>query len=342
MFPKVFETISGYNKTVHKALSFATTLTKTKVVNLIKKIGLEKFLTQDYYGPIYDYSASNTKKYWNDDRISGAVLGHNAQCCSFVKTSDKWFLFPFTEAEFKQVGISLDDALSYIKKLNDLKVGFKYLYLGYSSVGKGGTIISMEKDNAHWFAVPKPASGTKYHYMYLHWIFLRYLVNSYQTGGQNVPGIPYYNFPRIFMYLIEDLGVIPWKAFMYTQAAAGWASYYSMCYTDYATSPNIPDLGITAKQFKEIWKAGCSNMNSLLTSNNNMLPIIDGKRLIMNGRHDPTQSTKLVRAGKMQEFVDYMDSVYYPQKKKKVSKAKESTDGKKKGSTKWAKKAVNK
>lgn len=342
MFPKVFENISNYNKTAHKALSFATTLSKTKVLNLIKKMGLDKFLTQDHYSTIsdYDYSSIPTKKLYKNDRIAGIVQAHNAQCCSFTKDSSKWFLFPFTEDELKRTGVSLDDALNYIKRLNDLKVGFKYLYLGYSSIGKPAGPISMTGVNAHWFAVPKGANGTKYHYMYLHWIFLRFLVNSYSTSGV-IPSLPYYNFPRIFMYLIEDLGVNPWKAFLYTQAASGWAPYYSMCYSDNTTAINIPDLGISSKQFKAIWKVGCHNMNCMISTANTTPAYIDGVAIKLQGKHDPLKSTSFIKEAKIKEFVEYMDSIYYPEKKKKVSKAKASIDGKKKVPAKRTKKAVN-
>jgi len=352
MFPKDFvKSIPGYHVNSHMGVSFSTNKSKIQTLNAIKKMGIGNFLQEDnpikYNSFEYNYGKNKTKLY-NDDRIVGSPILHSmTQCCSWTKASDRWFLFPFPESNFKAVGITIDDALHYIKSLNDLNVGFKYLYLGLQEGGERLKPIRATGE-FHWFAVPKTANKDgnhpPYHIMYLHWIFLRMLVNTHYNDGFHIQSLPYFNFPRIFMYMMEDLKVAPWKAFLYTHATTAWYNYYSMTHA-HADINNplhkfmVPDLGITKKDFKAVWTSGTTNMNDAFTAGSNEFFKTKKLNITLEGKHDVNTCISLWSGKQYHEFVQYMDSVYSSESKKKAdsSKAKLITRGKKSATKKSAK-----
>lgn len=325
MFPRNFKNDAKMKICNHNAIQFTTTLSKQKVVAAIKSKGIAAFVTPDKvntFGAVYE-----------DKRISTTpTYQRNAGCCSFTKDPSFWYLYPIHKAELANVGLTEQDIINWLKYLNDLRVGFKYLYFGEQEGGNKanetwriGTSSNTERypnNTYYWIGVQSFPTSTSKNIPYLHWIYLRYLING--TTSSNVSSgtyhHAYYNIPRVIMYMVEKLGMKPFKAFMYSLAVGAWYCGYGLAYSDYDISNTVPDLDITAAQFKIIWQNCSGYVNHMLTTQQSV-PIGVNKKAF-EPKHDPTFCWNLYNKGQIKEIVKYLDKCYYPIKVKAKPKAK--------------------
>jgi hypothetical protein len=221
----------------------------------------------------------------------------NASCCAFTRAAGYFYLFPIHRAELKSVGLTEDDLLLWIKKFNDQKIGYEYLYFGEQpapAITEEGQFFfwkkyhsSEIKDNTfYWVGVPI-FDQTNILKPYLHWVTLRYLWNN-RTSAVNmalllpsVQRLSYYNIPRITMMLHEDYNIPFLRAFLYAHVAHPWSYANSLAYSDYLGISGVnqygekfdfnsggqqgPCLNITKPQFKAWWEFyGNSSQQSCL------------------------------------------------------------------------------
>lgn len=362
MFRNVFKNDATLSISGHQALTFNTGWTKAKVTAQIRKRGIAGFLEKDNKGVGYGITP------YKDDRVIGTVnVQHMASCCSFTKDPEKWYLFPIHASELAVVGLEEDDLIRWIKTLNGMKVGFKYLYFGAQEGGSwtdkwfkgekhnGISPISKERYSSatlFWVAVPKLNSRGKNGIVtninpkipYMHWIYLRYLINYQTSSGNsvpiNIPKLSYYNIPRVMMTLIDEHKLPAFKAFMYTMVAAPWYSGWGICYSDYGGNtptednnknayPNYtmyyPYLGVTAAQFKALMHGPTSNgtMNATLCSQNTS-NVVKELKLDLTALHSPNKCFEYIKQGDLKGFIAYLDSLYHPKKAKAKSNGKKS------------------
>jgi hypothetical protein len=248
----------------HHAVMFNTEMKQTDVVKLLKKMGVAKF-TQPDKGGLGGYDSTPVYK---DDRIVGRPSYQNgAVCCSFTKNSTQWYLFPIHRDQLANTGLTEDDLIYWIKFLNDMKVGFKYLYLGEQEGNKHmSDIWKPGRDNGHmvtsntyyWVVVPKFAAQASFRKAYLHWVALRYLINTTISSDGSSYGTtrPYYILPRVAVMLHEDLGLSKLRAFLYAHLSFAYKEYYSLCHSDtmYNTAANRkPDVSVSPTEFRKLW-----------------------------------------------------------------------------------------
>lgn len=325
MFPKELQESAKLAVGLHTAITFLSEFSNLKVTRLLKEKGIAGFIAPDLTAP------NNNNSYYKDDRIAGLpTYAHNSQCCAFTKDATRWYLFPFTKAELDGVGIKEEDLIAWVTLLNDMKVGFKYLYLGeqtapqqlFDRMGNSRSAQRWPDNKAYWVAVPRlitPALNKATLKSYYHWICLRYLINYSKpnlTSCKAYSSLPYFNIPRLVYIFINDYGLDAFKAFLYAQICFPWMAYYGFTYTDsinYKDSPtptySIPDAGITAAEFKALWAEGSGGaMNNLVTSSNSTAQKA-GLRLPV-GKHDPLTLYAFNHSRNYQGMIDYLEKCY--------------------------------
>jgi hypothetical protein len=130
---------------------------------------------------------------------------------------------------------------------------------------------------------------------------------------------PFYFIPRTLFYMVDVLGLKPYKAFLYTAVASAWYSGHGLCYSDYNSASTAPDIGVTATDFKEIWKVAPrdGSMNNMLTASNDNNPGFKNvKKKTFSAKHSPMKCWTLYQQGNLKGVVEYLDSVYFPKKAK--------------------------
>lgn len=355
MFPKIFKNDTKVQILSHQSVNFLSTLTKETVIKRLKKEGIAAFTTPDIVTTYGDP--------WKDSRITGNItITTGAGCCSFTKNPERWYLFPISRLELAAVGLVEDDLVRWIKYLNDLKIGFGYLYFGeqpasddtfktwtgkkpsISSFGVNEDRYSRKENNYFWVCVPRWPIGTNRNVPYLHWIYLRYLINSTRTQNHDLAAstekLEYYNIPRLIFSLIDDYGLEPFRAFMYCIAMSPWYSGYGLAYSDYPDYPDDrtenlhPDIGVSAAKFKKTWFTCLpldGSMNNMLSARNNNHPQLldkNGKSLVFTAKHESYKCFELFKARDIKGLIAYLDRLYYP------SKTKNKESGTKKTATK--------
>lgn len=364
MFPVDFKPSHKTTIHAHNAIYFSTTLSNAKVRKLLAaKGGIAKFLSIDKEAP----SSWSTSGCFSDGRINGLPYVYNRQqCCSFTKNTQNWYLYPINRGELTNVGLEPDDLVEWIKCLNASKMGFKYSYFGMQpasdiKTSTHGSQISwnnqsgMVKDEFYWVGVEPCAKWLKEpcangQVPYLHWIVLRYLINTWVTTSSLVPGknLPYYMIPRATMLFHKKYGLEFSKAFFYAHLTGVYYSYYSLAYTDYMglklgnndySANKAPCVNLTATEFKKLWRNTQGyNMNTLLTDNN-MFPTTEaGKKLFPKGlklntpyleidsplKSNKTESVRhimdLFTKGDYEGFIKHIESAHNPTKRKTIRK----------------------
>ena len=292
MFPTKFANDQKINISSHNAVSFYTNLSNKEVTKRLLK-SVSEFLTQDVIPKGY----GSTEKAFKDERIVGVAHYYSSQsCCAFTKDPAKWFLFPIHRNELNNVGLVEDDLIVWLKFLKDMKVGFKYLYLGEQEYNvKKSTnypVWTHDKERAsdntfYWVAIPKFSENTLERIPYLHWICLRYLFGT-MTSTACLEGLKpkirlsYHNIPRITMFFHEKYRFTKLKSFLYAHLANPFFSGYGIAFTDYmgvkykslymhdvdhSKNYQAPCVDITTQQFKELLTLPSNSnlMNSVLT-----------------------------------------------------------------------------
>jgi hypothetical protein len=347
MFPKEFKNDAVWSISTHQGIKVFSDWNNLTIIKYIVKHGVAKFLDFDDGASFPNYT---------DKRISGRPqIAHAVSCCAFTQDSNSFYLFPIHKRELEAVRLEGDDLIRYIKTLNDMKVGFKYKYFGEQPVGSiGGQWVKKAdgngtypipiykgENNFHWIGVPKFVNknedGTVTNgwmaQPYLHWIFLRYLLNV-QTGQWasykddrhlvttnafgdviNYQTKAYYNIPRLMMYLIDELHMDPFRAMMYTQAAGPWNSGWGMTFSDFGSVKHKsyhPHVGLTKDQFKQLWAARSyqGTMNGTFCGLNTQGNVATANGWNLEAKHNPDESSKLFYAGQIKEFVEYLDGCY--------------------------------
>lgn len=278
MFSKSFKVDHKNTRNGHNAIYFETKLSNEEIIKKLNEMGIADFVKPDK-----EASGYNNPTY-NDKRIEGVYYtAIFAGCCSFSKRPQSWYLYPISEHALKNTGLDEQDLIEWIHFLNATEAGFEYLYFGeqalptaYASrlneVG-GSEYNKCAKSKQYWVAVPPHLEDNR-NLQYLHWIALRYLINttcstsSYECGNHR---LPYYMIPRATMMFNKEYGIPKLRAFLYAHLTASYYSYYGLAYTDqYNTEVYKPCVHITRTQFKELIKNATVNgtMNELLTSNN--------------------------------------------------------------------------
>jgi hypothetical protein len=274
--------------TYHRSIYFTPSegTTNEQIIKKIQEVGIASFCQPDYWN-VDGYAVFNDNRF----PIGQFKIIQNASCCAFTRNAGYFYLFPIHREEL------------WIKKFNDQKVGFEYLYFGEqaapacTNVGEPhqwfSNYPSTHRNNIfYWVGVPvfdqvnilKP---------YLHWVALRYLWNGLVSGTNrtvvlpNAPRLAYYNIPRVTMMLHEDYKMSFLKAFLYAHAAHPWNYGNSMCFSDYmGVSGNNRDIGdynfkasgltgpclnITKARFRALWEAYGKKynvkLNEMLTQN---------------------------------------------------------------------------
>jgi hypothetical protein len=352
MFPTSFSNDAKIQITNHRGIMFNSDFSYDTVLSRLNKPdGINSFLKRDdtgsnVYGPLY-----------KDNRINGNYTAYTAAgCCAFTKNHTMWYLYPIHEEELTNVGLDEQDLIKWINYLNNLKVGFKYLYLGEQSIGIAQANFmdrySLRPTNKFYW-VAKAPEGTindniNPNIPYLHWIMLRYLFNGQVTPEQHNLLKPklklaYYNIPRITMYFHEKLGLSALKSLLYALVTSNYYSGYGIAYTDYMgqkgisktqygdgqvardyTAQQAPCLRFTREQFKQVWHNRCTtgNMNSMLTQRN-----FTGENAKIKGLKDmEAPYVKDIHAlydlfaeGKYVEFVKAIDKSYGVRTKFKIA-----------------------
>jgi hypothetical protein len=191
MFSRKIANDHTHALTCHNAVHFNTELPQKQVTELLLKMGVAAFLTPD---DPEEYKKFNGKPY-KDSRIQGAPSFRNrAGCCAFTKDPNQWYLFPIHADALANTGLTEEDLVYWIKFLNDMRVGFKYLYLGAQEGNarcqeawvQRGTSFCFSTNTAYWVAVPKFAVNTDAKKPYLHWIALRYLINTSASASNMI------------------------------------------------------------------------------------------------------------------------------------------------------------
>jgi hypothetical protein len=279
MFSRKFVNDHKGSRQSHHAVSFTSSLSRKEVIKLLIKMGVAKFITEDNTPKEMDLYNPNFTRY-NDNRIAGAPQYHvSSQCCAFTKNSQRWFLFPIHEKDLENTGFDGEDLVKWIMFLNGMKAGFEFHYLG---VQEGNTYThknmyrgwGKDRNSFHWVLVPANPTGVHYKKTYLHWIFLRYLINTTASEAHmldiKAKRLAYYNIPRITMMLHEDFGVPKLKALMYAHLAYPFYYYYGFIASDCFNTDDNPikaDVSVTAEEFKHLLS------NDSITGANNMLAI---------------------------------------------------------------------
>lgn len=318
----------------HNAVYFNTTQPNSVVLKKLQTMKIAGFVLPDVK-PVSVYVAGT----FSDQRMTGnAMYASNQGCCSFTKNCGLWYLFPFHKNELNSLGLTEDHLIYWVKYLNQLKVGFKYLYLDeqpttadhwahmtmHSMVGNGKRI----PDNMfYWVAVPRMPSKTNMH-PYLHWVMLRMLINSVESNriAGDAAKVPYYWFPRMVDKLMSEFAIPNFKALMYANAMMPWYDYYGLSKTDNYELPGWhPNPSITAGEFKKLLGTVPPSfaLNSFLCSINDPSAIkVIGRSL--TAKHNQAELHKLTMGGKFKEAIAYLDNIYFPKTKKpkKVSNVK--------------------
>jgi hypothetical protein len=345
MFSRNFTRDHKREKVNHNAISFMSNLPKEEIIQKLVAMGVESFINPDSVRTTANMYDMNFKPY-NDNRIVGNVTFHsNSQCCSFTRNSQRWFIFPIHNNYLDNTGFDADDMLKWIKFLNDMNAGFEYRYLGYQEATLGGGISNSFRENNssegrsfHWVLVP--ASGANVHFKktYLHWIFLRYMINTTHSlqnmhayTNASIMGekmrLPYYCIPRIAMMFHEDYNVSRFKSLLYAHLANPFYYYYGFIPSDLITdnaSIHKADVSIKAKEFKQLLCEDASTgANSMLSvervSSENF------KKMIGRWPEAPynhIELFKLFDAGDYKGFIKHIKDSYKALKAKGTAKAK--------------------
>lgn len=330
MFPKKFINDEKFQLMNHNAVHFRSDLTIKKVVNLILKMGVAAFVTPDNAAAGYNESA------YNDNRIAGRInMRTRAGCCSFTKDPSQFYLFPIHTAQLTNVGLTDDDLVKWIMWLNGAKMGFKYLYLGkqegnesmnnaWVSIKDSWGKVRVQQDcptnEFHWILVPRFAEGTDFKKTYMHWICLRWLINTRASNdnfgnfGEGSTRWGYHQIPRIAMMLNEDFGLTRLKSILYAHITHPFYYYYSLFYSDYLNMPERkPDVSVTNAEFKKMMSVQSYDgaMNSVFTSYNNNNGI--SKKAIGRALHAPYDHMtvmRLFREGNYQDMIKHIEGSY--------------------------------
>lgn len=359
MFPTKFANDAQYPITTHQSIHFLSAWPKKRVVDFVKKEGIAKFVTAD----VIPQPESYQPPVYHEGRIIGApAIVSRSGCCSFTKDPKRWYFFPIHRNELSNVGIVEDDLIAWLKFLNDMRVGFKYLYFGrHESIPSTEKLWVLKQstyaneieritDNTFYWVAVSPTEGGHSLIPYLHWICLRYLINSYTSNNminelKAGTRLAYYNIPRIAMFLHEHVGVPKLKAFLYAHVAHPFYCGYGLAFTDYMGQPsgyNIQDknyyiqtypapcVNLTATEFRKIWAAGSANssMNLMLTESN-VSHLVNKNTGItaLPGYNKPNEGYALFNAGKYKEYVKYVDDFYRQLKPKKDGQKKAAAVG---------------
>ncbi len=353
MFPREIKNDATIRISSHQAIVFATEWSNEKVIAAIKERGIAGFVDPD--------GKTTWGMSYNDQRITAApTVQLGAGCCSFSKNPTFFYLYPIHRNELAAVGLKEDDLIQYLKMLNDMKVGFNYLYFGEQEapveaqkwtqpVSNASTIPVDSRrypNNTFYWIGSAPTQGknlnsNEYNHNppYIHWIYLRYLINQHPSGNDGdyntSPEVLwcYYNIPRVMMKLVEEYGLTPFRAFLYTHAACTWYSGYGMTYSDHITegvAKYTADLGISKATFKLLLnnKTYDGSMNNMLSAHNNSSKVCQENKIVLTAKHNQKMSVKLAREGNWVEFVDYLDKCYGLKKKSiPATKRKSLVDG---------------
>lgn len=282
MFPREFSNSVKNDKIYHRAIYFQTGKSNDDTIKSIMEKGISDFLATD---TPYGYA---------DKRIHDDGLQYygKAECCAFTKTPNVFYLFPIHKDELANTGLDEQDLLYWINKLNGEEVGFKYVYFGEQrtpyKTRAGARLdwmtshtLRLSSEDFYWVGVPK--LGVKVNKPYLHWVALRYLVSTENSGtglanylGKGKLRLQYYNIPRVTVMLHEDFGVPFLKAFLYAHIANPFKSGNGLAYTDYmgikindmndySKTYQAPCVNVTNEQFAFLWDNCGDTLNIMLT-----------------------------------------------------------------------------
>jgi hypothetical protein len=294
MFSRKFENDSKEPASIHRSIYFLPNkgVTNEQTIEAIQKEGIANYCQPDYFDV-------NNSSVFKDGRFAVGHLrvAQFGSCCSFTKAAGQFYLFPIHKQELAAVGLDENDLLVWIKKFNDLKVGFNYLYFGEQPGPKmtenNGArewmshYSASHRDNIfYWVGVPVFDEENKLK-PYLHWVALRYLWNSRvsesntkRLGDVAESRLSYYNIPRITMMLHEDFKLPFLKAFLYAHLAHAWFYGNSLCFSDYMGIKGTDAMGdydytksgfpapcanIKRSQFKVLWENTQTSLNLMLT-----------------------------------------------------------------------------
>lgn len=335
MFPTKFINNAKISNVHHNAIYFQSAMSNDEIVEMLLDKGIEAFITPDKAANIYDPPG------YSDKRILSLVTRINAGCCSFSKTKDVFFLYPITLEELKNVGLNEEDLVEWLHYLNSMEAGFNYLYFGKQPYPKafhvqmtGSDKIFIERRNSKdvfWVGVPSVDKSDSQNKPYLHWIALRYLINTTVSNnsvgliGKDCKRLAYYNIPRITMFFHKEFKLPKLRAFLYAHIANPFYSYYSLAFSDYMgyksgsidfarAGQQAPCVHVTREQFKAIFDASNGlSMNPLLTQ-----MVYDGQEAFKKIRnlknlaapYDFEKLFQLFEAGKYQEFVNEIKESY--------------------------------
>jgi len=273
MFDRKFYDNYKVNVTYHNALQFMSGLSKKKVIQLLLSKGIESFITPDNV-TINRMSGDRVEEY-SDNRIVGNMLVRiNSQCCSFSKSPGYYYLYPIHETELNNTGFTGDDLVEWIKWLNDANMGYEYYYLGVQDnitefdnrLQGTHTIMKGNNDNSfHWVLVPAFGDNASAKIPYLHWISLRWMINTTVREPKSVVK-SYPNIVRAAKMFNEDYGISKIRSLFYANIAAPYYSYYSIFHSDnmYSMPDNKPDVHINSATFKKLLNCSATNMNNTM------------------------------------------------------------------------------
>lgn len=287
----------------HRAIHFLPNqgTTNEEIIKQIQKQGIAKYCQPDSFDSKYQAHI------FNDGRFAqySFKIQTFAGCCSFTKTAGNFYLFPIHKTDLASVGLVEEDLLLWIKKFNDLKVGFNYLYFGEQPAPEvtgmkevsnwmAPHYNSKEENIFYWVGVPVVDPNSRL-IPYLHWVTLRYLWNARQSGNNSYrifgassdkEMLGYYNIPRVTMMFHEDYKVPFLKAFLYAHIVHPWCFGNSLAYSDYMGLSGMLDQGngrdpvpydykkslyqapcvdLKRSQFKELWANYPGGLNTMLT-----------------------------------------------------------------------------
>ena len=263
MFSKNFkDTTKARNKTLHNAVQFYTPFSNEKVIEMLSKDGIVKFL-----GP--DRKPTGYEKIYKDDRIQGApTIAANKDCCGFTKNSKTWYLFPIHKSYLDNVDATEDTLIYWIKYLNETGIGLQFLYLGEQPAREDDhkqwrTGKVDDKNLYYWVGVPN-FNHNNANIAYIHWVLLRYLfdttvTSNYQYAGTNknciikpykseaMYGRPYYMIPRIANFFHTEHKVSKLRSLIYAEIADCFSSAHGMFHSFHMGMDNEEDSNYGAK-----------------------------------------------------------------------------------------------
>jgi hypothetical protein len=339
MFPQKFISDHKHECTSHHAIQFRPAKSKEEILSLLRELEVKKFMNPDR-GDI-----ANGNVAFDHKAIFGCPSYQvRAGCCAFTRAGGFWCLYPIHKTELANVGLVEEDLIEWLKFLNDMKAGFEYYYLGeqecpeYISL-KGRTPLynsssafgwRCNTNDYYWVAVPSFDSSVSAQVPYLHWVALRYLINTFTSPNlvnQLGSRLPYYNIPRITLYFHKNFGLTRLRAFLYAHIMSPFYSGYGLCYSDFMgyvdksrdidyTAYQPPCVSLRATQFKELWYTSRNSegmLNLMLCQSNyeksDTVKKIPGL-LHLQAPYNYKEAHKLFREGKYEEAVEHVRKSY--------------------------------